>query len=196
MSIMRGCLTAFVVVAAIGAVGSCFGGGSDDKVKSVSETTKVESSTEMETTEKETEKEIEKEKTKFEINEIAEYKNVKYILIGYEESSGNDWGSPEDGKIFVYPEIEIFNESDEEIHISSMVSFECYVDGYKTDFSSEAFMAISKTDGKQQLDGGVASGKKLKGVLGIEAEIDWKEIEIYFKDNMFKGSNFSFIITK
>ena len=77
------------------------------------------------------------------MGETAEYKNVQVKLIGYEESYGNDWGKPGDGKVFVFPEFEITNNSNEEISVSSLVSFECYVDDYKTDFSSNAFMAIS-----------------------------------------------------
>lgn len=132
----------------------------------------------------------------FDIGETAEYKGIQVTLIDYEESEGNDWGNPEDGNIFVFPEIEISNSSDEEITVSSMISFECYIDDYKTDFSSNAFMAISVDGGKQQLDGSVAPGKKLKGVLGIEAPEDWKVIEIYYKDNFWLDSNFSFKIEK
>ncbi len=137
-----------------------------------------------------------KEKTEFYVGETAEYKNVQVTLIGYEESNGNDWGNPESGKIFVFPEIEVCNNSDKEISISSIISFECYVDDYKTDFSSNAFMTISTENGKQQLDGSIAPGKKLKGVLGIEAPTDWKTIEIYYKDNVWLNSNFSFKIEK
>ncbi len=43
MSIMRGCLTAFVVVAAVGAVGSCFGGKEGPSTTIPSETAKIES---------------------------------------------------------------------------------------------------------------------------------------------------------
>ncbi len=134
--------------------------------------------------------------TVFKVGETAEYKDVQLTLINYEESVGNDWGKPEDGKIFVFPEIEIYNNSDREISISSMASFECYVDDYKSDFSSNAFMAISTEDGKQQLDGSVAPGKKMKGVLGIEVPTDWNIIEIYYKDNVWLDSNFSFKIER
>lgn len=134
--------------------------------------------------------------TEFSIGEIAEYKDLRVSVIGYEESKGNDWGTPSDGNIFVFPEIEISNGSDEEISVSSMISFECYVDDYKTDFSSNAFMAISVDDKKQQLDGSVAPGKRLKGILGIEAPENWRVIEIYYKENVWLDSNFSFRIEK
>lgn len=135
-------------------------------------------------------------KKEFLIGEVAEYKDVKITVINYEESMGNDWGKPSEGNVFIFPEIEITNNSNKEISVSSIMSFECYIDDYKADFNSDAFMAISTEDGKQQLDGSIAPGKKLKGVLGIEAPNDWKTIEIYYKDNVWLSSNFSFKIIK
>lgn len=170
----------------------CANSGTEDKPKLVTKNSNEQ--TENETTS--TAAPTEEAKEFFTVGETAEMNDIQVTLVNYEESEGNDWGKPEDGKIFVFPEMEIANNSDEEISVSSMVSFECYVDDYKTDFSSNAFMAISTEDGKQQLDGSVAPGKRLKGVLGIEAPADWKTIEIYYKDNVWLSSNFSFRITK
>ena len=132
----------------------------------------------------------------FNIGEIAEYNDVQVTVLSYEESIGNEWVQPESGIIFVFPEIEITNNSDDEISVSSMISFDCYIGDYKADFSSNAFMALSTESGKQQLDGSIAPGKKIKGVLGIEAPSDWSTIEIYYKDNVWLSSNFSFLISK
>jgi len=190
--IVKWIVIGFVAICIIGAAA---GGSDSDNVKDVT-ANKNEDSGSAQAPEKEIEKASEEEKTEFYAGETAEYKDVQVTLIGYEESNGNDWGKPESGKVFVFPEIEICNNSDEEISISSMISFECYVDDYKSDFSSNAFLAISTEDGKQQLDGSIAPGKKLKGVLGIEASADWSTIEIYYKDNVWLDSNFSFKIEK
>lgn len=137
-----------------------------------------------------------KKETVFKVGETAEYKDVQISLLGYEESEGNDWGNPESGNIFVYAEIEIVNNSDEEISISSMMSFENYCDDYKLDYSSNALMALSTEENANQLDGSIAPGKKMKGVLGLEVPSNWNNIEIYYKDNSWLDSNFSFIIEK
>ena len=134
------------------------------------------------------------ETTIFHVGEIAEYKDVQVSVISYEQSTGNDWAKPSSGNIFIFPEIEITNNSTEEIAISSLVSFECYCDDYKTNFSSNAFMVMSTDDEKGQLDGSIAPGKKMKGVLALEVPSNWSTIEIYYKDNVWLGSNFSFLI--
>lgn len=191
--VLKWVIISFVIICVIGSAS-----GRKDEVKDVTPKNEAadnnKETNDLKTTSPETE--TEDVKTCFQVGEVAEFKGIRVSVTGYEESNGNDWGTPEDGNIFVFPEIEITNNSDEEITISSMISFECYVDDYKSDFSSNAFMAISTEDGKQQLDGSVASGKKLKGVLGIEAPADWKVIEIYYKDNVWLGSDFSFEIVK
>lgn len=155
----------------------------------------------QETSNKQSETEISNEETSkeketvFTIGDTAEYKDVQISLLSYEESTGNDWSTPADGKIFVFAEFEIVNNSKDEISISSMLSFESYCDDYKLDYSSNALMAISTEDSKQ-LDGSIAPGKKMKGVLGLEVPSDWKNIEIYYKDNAWLDSNFSFVIEK
>lgn len=144
---------------------------------------------------KEDTKEPATEKTKFSVGEVAEYKGVQVSVLNYEESTGNDWGAPDEGNIFVFVNIEITNNSDKEISVSSMLSFDAYCDDYKLDFSSNALLAAS-TANKQQVDGSIASGKKLNGYLGFEVPTDWTTIEINYKDNAWLSSNFSFIVTK
>ena len=171
-----------------------FSGNSDSETPKKVDTgetgSQIESSKQIEEI---TEEPVLNNDTVFRIGETAEYKGVQVTLLGYQESNGNDWGSPSEGNVFVYPEIEIVNNSDEEITISSMLSFNCYVDEYKNDFSSSAFLAQS-TEGLQMLDGSIPAGKRLKGVLGIEASKTWNSIEIYYNDNVFFGFDFSFKI--
>lgn len=166
------------------------GGGKSDKDKVADVTT-----TENVNNTREDSKKQSTEKTEFSIGEVAEYKDVQVSVLNYEESTGNDWGTPEDGKVFVFANVEITNNSDEEISVSSMLSFDAYCDDYKLDFSSDALMAAS-TDNRQQMDGSIAPGKKLNGYLGFEVPADWSTIEINYKDNAWLSSNFKFIITK
>lgn len=178
-----GVLIAFIVILFL--IGSC---GSDEEVKDVTS----ESSNNAKIQE---DIDTNVEKTTFQVGEVAEYKDVQVSVLSYEESSGNNWGTPEDGNVFVFLNVEITNNSDEEIGVSSLVSFDEYCDDYKLDYSSNAFMALS-TENMQQLDGSIATGKKMNGYLCVEVPTDWETIEIYYKDNVWLGSDFKFVITK
>lgn len=169
-------------------IGGLFGGSDEEEVT-------VKENNENSVEKVETEKEKTKE-TKYKVGDVVSYNDVDVCVLSYTESNGGEWSKPEDGKIFVYPVIEISNNSDEEISISSMLSFNNYCDDYLLDYSSNALMAISSEDGMQTLDMTIASGKKAKGVLGLEVPSDWKTIEIYYKDNAWLDSNFSFVIEK
>lgn len=196
--ILKWVIIAFVVICIFGAAGG--NNSSDSEVKNVTTTPEPQTTTESTvepTTVSAPKAEVETpSETVFHVGETAEYKDVQVSVLGYEESTGNDWSSPAEGKVFIFPEIEIVNNSTEEISISSLLSFDCYCDDYKMDFSAEALMAMSTDDSKSQLDGSVAPGKRMKGVLGIEVPADWSTIEIYYKDNAWLSSNFSFEITK
>ena len=82
--------------------------------------------------------------------------------------------------------------SDEEIIVSSMMSFEAYADDYSLNYS---IAAILESD-ENQLDGTVAPGKKMKGEIGYEVPADWSGIEIHFTESVWNGSDFVFEITK
>ncbi len=56
--------------------------------------------------------------------------NTQVTLLNYEESTGSDYNKPSDGKVFVLAEFEIANNSDEELAISSVMSFEAYADSF------------------------------------------------------------------
>lgn len=49
---------------------------------------------------------------------------------------------------------------------------------------------------KNQLDGTVAAGKKMNGVIGYEAPADWKEIEIRFTPDFWSGKDITFVHSK
>lgn len=177
-----------IVIVLVIIIGVVIGSSSDDKkVKNVTpknnstDTTKESSGS--------------NEKTEFSVGEVAEYDGVQVSVLDYEEATGDEWTAPDDGKIFVYVNIEIVNNTDGEISVSSMMSFDSYCDDYKLDYSSNALMAAS-ADNKQQLDGSIAAGKKMNGYLGLEVPVDWKTIEINYKDNVWLDSNFKFIINK
>ena len=183
--ILKWIVIAVIVIAIIGAVAGS--GGDDDKPHQVSNDSTPESDTQSQG---ETDS---AEKDTFSVGETAEMNGVQVTMVNYEESNGSEFNSPSDGNVFVLIEFEIANNTDEEINVSSMVSFEAYADDYALNYSLNALL---ENEGKNQLDGTIASGKKMNGVIGYEVASDWKEMEIHFADNVWSNNKFKFLIQK
>lgn len=132
------------------------------------------------------------DKTVFYVGETAELKGVQVTLVNVTESEGSAYNTPTEGNEFVLCEFEIVNDSDKEIAISSLVSFEAYCDDYTCTFSLGALM--EKND-KNQLDGTVAAGKKFNGVVGYEVPTDWQKLEVVFTPDFWSGKDITFVAT-
>ena len=178
--ILIGVLVVFVLLAVIGA-----SGGNDEPKKA--ETPAPAQSAEATQTEQKPEAE---EKSIFGVGETAELKGVSVTLVGVTESTGSTYNTPTDGNVFVLCEFEIANQSDKEINVSSMMSFEAYCDDYTCTFSLGALM---EKGNKNQLDGTVAAGKKFNGVVGYEVPADWQELEIVFTPDFWSGKDITFV---
>lgn len=133
-------------------------------------------------------------KKTFTIGEPAELEGVSVCVKKAETSKGNDWGKPSKGNQFVFVKMLIENNSDEDINISSIASFDAYCDDYKLEDSSEAMLALSVDKKRHPLDGAVASGKKLEGYLYYEVPKKWKNIELHYTDNIWFGDKVIFSI--
>lgn len=101
----------------------------------------------------------------FALGETVDLDNVRATLVSVESRKGS-----------AICEFEIENNTSGEIAVSSLLSFDCYIDGYASNYSLGALL---DTD-KQQLDGRIAAGKKMRGVVCFEAPSGWKEIEIHY----------------
>lgn len=130
------------------------------------------------------------DKNTFEVGQSAELRDVAVSLVKVSESKGSDFNKPADGNVFVLCEFEIANNSDSEIAVSSMMSFEAYCDDYACTFSLSALL---EKGNKNQLDGTVASGKKFNGVIGYEVPADWKELEVHFTPDFWSGKDIVFV---
>lgn len=128
----------------------------------------------------------------FQVGDIVALNDVNVTLLGVTESAGQQFLAPTDGNVFVLFEFDIDNQSDSEIAISSMLSFEAYFDDYAASISISAISA----SGQNQLDGSVAAGKKMTGVVGYEAPADWSEAEVRFTPNFWNGQEIVFEYTK
>lgn len=131
-------------------------------------------------------------KDTFGLMETAEMNNVKVTMTNYNESNGSEWNSPSEGNVFVLIEFEIENNSDSDVAVSSVMSFNAYIDNYSASLSLGALMENNST----QLDGSIAPGMKMRGWIGYEAPTDWKNIEIHFTDNVWNNNKFEFLIQK
>lgn len=132
------------------------------------------------------------EKSTFTVGEIVELKNIQASLINVTQTSGSDYNKPTEGNVFILCEFEITNNSNAEINISSMMSFEAYCDDYACTLS---FSALMEKGTKNQLDGTVAPGKKMNGVIGYEIPADWNEFEIQFTPDFWTGKDIVFVAT-
>lgn len=127
-------------------------------------------------------------KTSFTVGETAECRGIKVTHIGVTESYGTEFLKPDDGRVYLICEFEIANDSDKDISVSSIMSFDAYVDDYSANMS---IGAVTGSD-KSSLDGTVAAGKKMNGVIGYEAAEDWSELEIRFTADFWSDKPFIF----
>ncbi|MBE6996057.1 MAG: DUF5067 domain-containing protein [Ruminococcaceae bacterium] len=188
-----------VLVILVAIIGSS---GDDDEAKKVEPSTPTESvettpekeaETPTENPEPAPEQPAEKEnKNAFYVGETAELKGVNVALVSVTESTGSAFNTPTEGNVFVLCEFEIANNSNKEITVSSVLSFEAYCDDYTCNFSLGALL---EKGNKNQLDGNVAAGKKFNGVIGYEVPADWKELEIIFTPDFWSGKDITFIAT-
>lgn len=127
------------------------------------------------------------------VGEAAEMNDIIVSLKDVSESHGSTFNKPADGNVFVICEFEITNNSDKEINISSMLSFEAYCDDYACTFSLSALL---EKQNKNQLDGTVAPRKKFNGIVGYEVPSDWKNMEIHFTPDFWSNKDFIFVAEK
>lgn len=129
--------------------------------------------------------------TSFKVGETVELNDIRATLVSVTESSGSQFAKPADGNTFLLCEFNIENNSNSEITVSSIMSFEAYCDDYSINQSVSGLLNTDKT----QLDGTVASGKKMNGVIAYEVPSNWKNLEVSFTPD-FWGKAIKFIATK
>lgn len=125
-------------------------------------------------------------------NKKVELNDIIVTLVNVSENQGKDFLTPSDGKVFIVFEFEIENNSSRDIAVSSIMSFEAYVDDYSTNINLSAMLSTDKT----QLDGTIAPGKKMNGVIGYEVNSDWSKIEIRFTPDFWSWKDIIFTYTK
>lgn len=169
------------VVVLLGILGAIGGGDSKPTLVASNQNTVASQETAAEPT-----------KDSFGVGDTVALDEVSVTLKSVSESQGTNFVKPEGGKVFVLCEFEIENNSGSDIAVSSIMSFEAYIDDYSTNMDVSAIMASDVG----QLDGTVAAGKKMHGVIGYAAAVDWKDLEIKFTPNFWAGKDITFTYSK
>ena len=134
------------------------------------------------------------QKDSYAVGETAEQNNVSVTLVSATESNGKQFLEPEDGNVFIICEFEIVNDSNKDITISSIMCFEAYCDDYSINQSLTG-LQTDEASGKNQLDGNVAAGKKMNGVIAYEVPADYTNLEITVSPSFWKNG-MKFVISK
>lgn len=135
------------------------------------------------------------EKTEFSIGETAEQKDIQITLLNVTESAGSEYVTPDNGNLFLICEFEISNNSDKEITVSSIANFEAYCDDYSLNQDIMG-QQVPEADGKNQLDGTVASGKKMNGIIAFQVPSDYKKFEISVAPDFWATKDIKFVVNK
>lgn len=181
-----GCLIVVLVVVVLMVIAALAGGGESNtpqKVESTSSTSQAASQS----------SEAQPEQTVFTVGDTVELNGVKTTLLSAEEYPGKQYMMPTDGNVFLVCQFEIENDSSEEINVSSMVSFNAYCDDYSVSLSITGEML---EDSWKSLDGTVAPGKKINGVIAYEIPQDWQKMEISYTPSFWSGHDVQFEINK
>lgn len=183
-----GCLIVVLVVVVLVVIAAFAGGGESStpqKVESTSGTSQSASQA--------SEAPSQPEQTVFTVGDAVELNGVKTTLLSAEEYPGKQYMMPTDGNVFLVCQFEIENDSSAEINVSSMVSFNAYCDDYSVNLSVTGEML---EDSWKSLDGTVAPGKKINGVIAYEIPQDWQKMEISYTPSFWSGHDVQFEINK
>lgn len=187
---------AWVLIAffAIGIVGAAL---NDDEKQTVTKGTEQAATTEAKQTDAPTTAAPETEAPTTEayiptVGDTVTVKDVDYTLKSFETSEGDRMNKPDAGHVFFLPLFEVANNSDRDVHISTMLEFSAYADDEAVrDTISAAVASEVKTIG-----GKVAPGKRVSGVYGLEVPEDWQVIEIHIEPSVWAREPIIFTINR
>lgn len=131
----------------------------------------------------------------FKVGETAEIGKVYMTLNNVYESRGNEYYTPAEGNEYVILEFTVENGGEEEVTLSTMLSFSTWCDNKSCTISLEA-LGTATLSGKLQLDCVVAAGEKATGVLGYEVPADWQEISVKYTEEVMFGESAVFAVTR
>lgn len=191
----KGCLITVIVVIVLIAIIGAMGGGSEETPTKVETTSSGSTETVADAEETVAEESTEETTPVFGVGETAEMNDVQVALLSAMQSNGSQFAKPDDGNVFLILEFEITNNSEKDISISSVLNFEAYCDDYSLNQDITSLLA-PEAEGKNQLDGSVAAGKKMKGVIGYQVPAGFSTFEINVAPDFWSGNGIDFVVTQ
>lgn len=158
-------------------IGLLISRGSSQRQKSPSETTDNTEISEVQEFDETTVLE-EKNDSRYTIGDTAHLLGLDVSIEHVKRSKGNGLLAAAEGNEYVGFYIIIDNTSSTDQYISSLLLFDAYTDGVKSNYSTLGLSAFSNP--AETLDGRLAPGKRMMGYYVIEVSEAWSEIEIQF----------------
>lgn len=191
----HGCLIAVVVVIVLIVLLAIAGGGSDSTSASSAPADTASSTASAPSDASGGSAEAEPQPTEapavYGVGDTAEDSGVRVTLVNAEITAGSGYSVAADGNTFVVLEFEVENESDSDISVSSMLSFEAYCDDYAV---NQSLTPLTLYPDKSTLDGSVAAGRKLNGLIAYEVPADFQNLDITFIPSFWGNRSVSFRI--
>ncbi|MFQ6880551.1 MAG: DUF4352 domain-containing protein [Oscillospiraceae bacterium] len=126
----------------------------------------------------------------YSVGQTAVADGISITLLSATEMNDMEYFVPAEGNVFLVLEFELENNSGEDYAISSLLSFEAYCDDYSVD------QQIVTPEGKTTLDGDIADGKRMNGVIVYEVPSTYSNFEIKFTPGVIENESAEFVINK
>ena len=121
------------------------------------------------------------------VGNVQEDSGISIKVNSTRVSQGNEYFKPEQGKVFFIIDITLENKTDEEVSISSLLSFELKdADGRDQEISIFA-------DLNGSLDGKILPNEKMTGEIAYETSAEGK-LYLYFTASLFSGKTLKFTV--
>jgi len=183
-------LVVFIVIVAVAGGGGKKGATKVEKTEDQAQ----EQSAEQKEAPKQEEAKQEEGPTVFSIGDTADLDGVQVTLNTAILSHGSEYVNHKDGNVFMGLIFDINNTSDKDVAISSLASFEAYCDDYSVNPDLIGYQC-PEWDGYDQLDGSVAAGKKMFGVIAYQVPENFDKFEIAVTPDFWSGQDIAFEFT-
>lgn len=185
-----------IAVIVIIIIAAAAGSGGDDSPKKVEGDSQSSTTSASGNTDGNEQEDNESDASTFTIGDTADFDGIQVTLSSAVLSDGDgQYITPDDGKYFLILTFSIDNQSDEDISVSSLASFEAYCDDNSI---NEDLMGqqVPEAGGLDQLDGDVASGKKMNGIISYEVPRDFSTFEVRFTPSFWKDNEAVFTFSR
>lgn len=125
------------------------------------------------------------------LGDVVEWDGVSISFVDGFMSNGDGYFVPSEGNVFVICEFEVSNETSETFMAGSILSFSAFVDDYEVDFS----LLATASANMDTFGGDVASGRKMRGIIGYEVPSDWKLFEVEYTPDIWGDKTLSFAVS-